>query len=216
VLVDFSRLEHAEIEPLEGTAKEHGMVIKTNVEQEDGGQVFVFAAETAEELEQWINFLRLATVDAMPNVHLGEDFVEEMLQCAVKNRRLKIEATSTEDKKNYEPVWKSSLWKVGSNKDRMEEASWFSREVWLARNGSLVYWSHKEHRELVYYTPEDIQHAEIKLLPNASSFFPWAFQVCLAPANGVEFEPGEFAAESEEMRGRWAQEFERFRVLETF
>merc|ERR1719263_2635537 len=132
---------------------------------------------------------------------------EEFQQLAVKNGRLKVDS---ENQVHYEPVFKTTLWKVKGAGDRMAEDHWFEREVWLSRNGSLVYWSHKEHRELIYYTTEDVLKAEIKLIDNETSFKPWAFQVCLPPADGVEFAPGEFAAESEEMRSRWMQEFAKF------
>ena len=35
----------------------------------------------------------------------------------------------------------------------------------------------------------------------------WAFQVQLAPSGGIEFAPGEFAAESEAIRDRRSEEF---------
>lgn len=209
VLIDLERLKVAEIEPLEGAAYEHCMVITCNPDEgeEDGGKVFVFATETAAELDQWVTLLRCATVDAMPTMRLGEAFAQEMGQMKVKNRRRRIEA---EYRQEYEPIWKTKLWKVKAAGDRMCEAHWLERDVWLSCNGSLVYWSHKEHRELVYYTQDDIRSAQIKVMPKEGSLYPWSFQISLLAKDGVEFMPGEFAAESEEMLDRWVGELSKF------
>lgn len=219
VIVNFSWLKDSEIEPLEGTAKEHALVIKTDARSEDGGQVFVFAAHSAEDLEEWLLQLRNATLDAMPSMGLGSNFVEDMKVLTVLNRRLSIE----NDSSNYEPIFKSNLRKVKKGGDRMLEEHWFGREVWLARNGSLVYWSHKDHKELVYFTAEDVTKAKVLFIPNDISFYPWTFQVCLF--DGQDFIPAaEFSAETEAMRERWQTEFgkflkkeeKEFQVIETF
>mmetsp|Transcript_46571 Transcript_46571/g.73603 ORF Transcript_46571/g.73603 Transcript_46571/m.73603 type:complete len:144 (+) Transcript_46571:2-433(+) len=126
----------------------------------------------------------------------------------VKNRRMKIE---NDYEHHFEPIFKDVLWKVRAGGDRMSAADWFQREAWLSRNGSLVYWSVREHRELVYYSSADIHRAQIVNLDNGASFKPWSFQVKLPIDDGMEIAPGEFAAESEEMRNRWIQEFEKFK-----
>lgn len=81
--------------------------------------------------------------------------------------------------------------------------------MWVAKNGSLVYWSKKEDRELVYYTHEDIHKAAFTLIANEDSYIPWAFQVNLPPSGEVQFAPGEFAAETEAMRDCWIEEFRK-------
>jgi len=206
VLVNMEHLKSAEIEPLDLAAKDHAMVITCDTRDEDGGKVFVFAANTAEELGQWMAQLREATVNAMPSMQFGVNLAEEIQQMKVHNRRLKIDA---EYKQEYKPTFKGMLWKKKADGDRMCENHWFEREVWLSRNGSLVYWSHKEHRELIYYTHADVVGAELKLIPRESTCHPWAFQVCLPASDGVEFAPGEFAAETEEMRDKWICEWKK-------
>merc|ERR1712060_505411 len=67
----------------------------------------------------------------------------------------------------------------------------------------------KEERELVYYTPEDIEKAKFTLLDNKKSAKPWSFQVQLTFSGDVEFAPGEFAATSEENRKDWVAEFKK-------
>ncbi|CAK9117283.1 unnamed protein product [Durusdinium trenchii] len=118
-----------------------------------------------------------------------------------------------EDKKHqFAPVFRAKLWKVKAEGDRRKEEDWFEREMWIAKNGSLVYFSKKEDRDLVYYTSDDIQKAHIALLSNDDSAIPWAFQVHLPPSGGVEFAPGEFAAESEAMRDCWIEEFRKLQA----
>merc|ERR1712217_89571 len=92
----------------------------------------------------------------------------------------------------------------------MNLQDWRERDMWLAKNGSLVYWSEREERELVYYTQQDVATASLAEIPEDRSARPWAFQVSLASVNGIEFTPGEFAAESEETRERWMEAFEKF------
>merc|ERR1711865_185670 len=101
----------------------------------------------------------VATVDAMPSITLAATFKEEFKVLRGKNMRLQVEDAN---KEKYEPRFKSTLWKVKSGRDRMCEDHWLEREVWLSVNNSLVYWSLKDHRELIYYLPEDVLKAELK------------------------------------------------------
>merc|ERR1719272_2508165 len=96
----------------------------------------------------------------------------------VKNRRQKVE-NSEGPKEHYEPVFKTKLWKVKGEGDRTEESHWFLRDMWISKNGCLVYWSPKDERELVYYTAEDMQRCTTAVVPNDKSNKPWTFQIQL-------------------------------------
>merc|ERR1719329_1380212 len=113
----------------------------------------------------------------------------------VKNRRQKVDG---ETAREFAPQFKAFLWKVKADGDRMRKEDWFKPEMWIAHNGSLVYFSPKDNRELVYYTTSDVHRAQLRRIPNQQSLKPWTFQVCLPPSGDLEFAPGEFAAESEE------------------
>merc|ERR1712203_1048565 len=118
-------------------------------------------------------------------MHLGESFGEALqyFKLAVRNRRIKV---SDDCREQFCPVFSGKLWKVKAGGERMREEDWFEREMWIAKNGSLVYWSKKEDRELVYYTGHDISRATFTRVPNADSCRQWSFQVHLAPvADGV-------------------------------
>merc|ERR1719254_339203 len=92
----------------------------------------------------------------------------EKFRLNIKNRRLKIDHLSSGHM--FEPAFKAVLWKVKAEGDRMKEEDWFEREMWIAKNGSLVYWSKKEDRELVYYTGHDISLATFIRIPNHETF----------------------------------------------
>lgn len=131
----------------------------------------------------------------------------EKFRLNIRNRRLKVDKDGAGDR--FEPVFKGTLWKVKADGDRMKEEDWFEREMWIAKNGSLVYYSKKEERDLVYYTPEDIEKAKLVLIDNSKSFRSWTFQVQLKFSGDIEFAPGEFAAASEALRKEWVAEFKK-------
>merc|ERR1712113_531715 len=126
------------------------------------------------------------------------------LVLAVKNRRMKVENEQDGSWDKEHAVHSGILWKLKADGDRLNEADWFERDMWLAQNGNFVYWSKKEERPLVYYTTADVSRATLVRIPNAQSFRPHVFQATIPPsADGIEFAPGEFAAKSEEECERW-------------
>lgn len=211
VLIDGVKLSGAKITELKDTARQFAFhIFAESADDHEQDINLVFSAETADEHQKWTDMLHsTANMDGiMQTARLGGEMAEEIQRCrlVVKNRRMKVEH---DNKDQFEPVFKGKLWKVKADGDRNKEVDWFEREMWISKNGSLVYWSKKEERELVYYTSSDIHTAEFKFLPNTESFRPWTFQVQLAPQGGVEFTPGEFAAETEEMRDEWIAEFKK-------
>merc|ERR1712196_638748 len=126
----------------------------------------------------------------------------------VRNRRQKLATSDAAGE--AEAAFQGRLWKVKSEGDRMQLEDWVGRDMCLSADGSLIYWSKKEDRQLMYYTSEDVHRAELARISHAESALPWAFSVQLPPVDGVLFVPGEFAAESEAMREKWMQQFERF------
>merc|ERR1719263_1258381 len=93
----------------------------------------------------------------IPTMQLGGNIAElRKFVVSVKNRRQKVDETL---KEQFEPVFREKLWKLKAEGDKMQEDQWFEREMWIARNGSLVYYSKKEERDLVYYTSADLMRA---------------------------------------------------------
>jgi serine/threonine protein kinase len=215
VMLDAHKLQTAKITRVSGLAKDNAFQIECDSE-DDAGKLFVFAGRNSEESDAWYEYLGLVSkMDIMPTMRLGASIVSDLnaFRCEVKNRRMKIE---NDHEHLFEPVFKQQLWKVKAAGDPTRGEDWFQRETWLSRNGSLVYWSVREQRELVYYTSADIHRANIvKFESNAdpsTSFKQWSFLVMLSPIDdGMAIAPGQFAADTEEMREKWIQELLKFK-----
>lgn len=208
VLIDGAKLATALIEPTTGAAREFSFKVMTGEEEEQ--ETYSFAAESEDEFKTWLQQLKMTgRMELLVTMKLGKQMQEDLaaFRIGVKNRRLKVEEG---DQAEFIPCFKARLWKVKGEGDRMRESDWFLREMWVAKNGCLVYHSPKEERDLIYYTQNDLTRASLIPLANDETIKPWAFQIQLPPANGVEFAPGEFAAESEELRDRWLSELRRF------
>lgn len=208
VLLDGSKLASAVIEPKVSVARDFSFDVKVHDDGE-GSLSLSFAAETAPELKEWLAKLNQSTkMELLVTMKLGIQLQAdlEVFRMQVKNRRLKID---DDDKEKFEPVFQGKLWKVKGEGDRHKELDWFLREMWIAKNGCLVYHSEKEDRNLIFYTAADMSRATCSPIQSGDACKPWAFMVQLPPANGVEFAPGEFAAESEDMCKQWIAEFKK-------
>lgn len=116
-----------------------------------------------------------------------------------RNRRLPIPEGSEGD---FEPIFEGDLWKVLKIGDRKNRRDWAKRVMWMSRNGSLVYYSIEEKRNLIYWTAADIRNARVEEVPDTDSIMPFAFNV--HPFHdGHQCAPSEFAAASEEERQAW-------------
>jgi len=213
VLLDGVKLAGAKVENMTSGARQFAFKLDCiNSDDHEQDICMCFSAESEAEYGKWRSLLSQATnLDgAMQTIRLGGAVADELKQfrLAVKNRRMKV---GEDTKDQFAPLFKAKLWKVKAEGDRKKQDDWFEREMWIAKNGSLVYWSKKEDRELVYYTADDISNAKFVFLEKDDAYHPFAFQVHLAPSSGVEFAPGEFAAESEAMRDRWISEMTKFK-----
>jgi len=213
VLLDGIKMAGAKVTHMPTAAREFAFKLDcVNNDDHEKDISMCFSAESEQEYQKWRSLLsQTSNMDgAMQTIRLGGAVADELKQfrLAVKNRRMKV---GEDTKDQFAPIFKAKLWKVKAEGDRKKVDDWFEREMWIAKNGSLVYWSKKEDRELVYYTATDIAQAKFVLVDNEDTFHPWAFQVQLAPSGGVEFAPGEFAAESEALRDRWISEMSQFK-----
>eukprot|EP00927_Polykrikos_kofoidii_P034020 TRINITY_DN28863_c0_g1_i1.p1 TRINITY_DN28863_c0_g1~~TRINITY_DN28863_c0_g1_i1.p1 ORF type:complete len:657 (+),score=131.05 TRINITY_DN28863_c0_g1_i1:104-2074(+) len=207
VLIDGTKLATALLAPTTGFAREFTFDVKlVHDSEEKDREVMRFAADNQQDLKEWMKMLKNATrMEILVTMRLGHQMEKDVraFHLGVKNRRLKVKEG---DKANFEPVFKANLWKVKGEGDRSDETHWWLREMWIAKNGSLVYWSKKEERELIYYTASDLQRATVKQIHDTDSCKPYYFQIILPPADGVEFSPGEFAAETQQEVNVWLSE----------
>mmetsp|Transcript_1783 Transcript_1783/g.3558 ORF Transcript_1783/g.3558 Transcript_1783/m.3558 type:complete len:733 (+) Transcript_1783:3-2201(+) len=212
VLIGGDRLAGARIGKFLDGAMPHAMEVQTGQSQEAEEQTSItLAAESEEEYNTWMEKLRnTSSLDVvMDGFRLGQDMADQAKAFRkVRNRRLRLHKID-EKSSNFEPVFKATLWKLKADGNRLKEADWFEREMWLGKNGCLVYWSKRDEQELVYYTAQDIERADITHIPDGESWRPFSFEVELAPLVGqgdVHFAAGLFAAESLEMRDKWISE----------
>jgi serine/threonine protein kinase len=208
VLIDGKKLTTGGVTNVSGVGKDHAFKVELKSDEEN--DVIMLAGESADELKVWIDKLSKATsLDAVVTMQLGAQFAEDVqkFKLAVKNRRMKIEE---EDAGQFVPIFKAKLWKLKTEGDRKKKEDWFLREMWVAKNGSVVYWSPKEERELVYYTTDDLARAAIAEIVDGECCFDHAFRITLPPVGDVEFTPGEFAAESKDLRKQWMNELKKF------
>mmetsp|Transcript_11962 Transcript_11962/g.21913 ORF Transcript_11962/g.21913 Transcript_11962/m.21913 type:complete len:682 (+) Transcript_11962:128-2173(+) len=210
VLIDGTKLQQAMFEPSTGHTQENAFKIKISSDEEGvEPETYHLAAESKDELDQWMKKLKqTGKMELLVTMKLGKQMQDDLVafRIAVKNRRMKVE---DDEKAQFEPVFKAKLWKLKGEGDAMKNEDWFLREMWISKNGCLVYYSPKEERELIYYTAADLSRAKVAVVDSSKTMKPYAFQVILPPANGVEFAPGDFAAETEEQRNKWMAEFKK-------
>lgn len=214
VLFDAHQLSRAAVGRFQGGAREPAFTLRTRQDAQDhdgDAGTGVFACESEAEYEAWMRAFEKSKNLILQTMQLGSHLMQELrtFRLSVQNRRMAITGEKRHQDK-FVAVFRARLWKLKANGNRMEDGDWFERSMWLSKNGSLVYWSAKEERELVYFSSQDIEGASVDALPDDQSCRQSAFQVQLPPVNGMEFAPSSFAAESEEMRDRWIREFRYF------
>jgi len=209
VLLDQHELARSEISKYTDGCKDHAFQVKTLHDHDSDFDLAIFASESNDHYTTWTRMLETAGSDEVQTLYLGTQIAQgrNAFRLRVRNRRTNL---GQDDENHAVPVFKGKLWKLKAEADRMSEGGWREREMWISKLGSLVYRSVKEEKNLVYYTTKDISTAKLTRIPSDQSCKPWTFQVHLQPHDGVEFEPGDFAAESEDMRENWIKEIERF------
>jgi len=208
VLVDGAGLADAKISKVPGSCKENTFEIKYKGEDEEKIETLVFACETPEEYKAWTVKMKSSIRMDMPTMQLGNDMHDlRKFIITVRNRRVKVEEGQEQQ---FAPVFKAKLWKLKADTDRTSKDNWFEREMWIAKNGSLVYYSVKEERELVYYSPADLLRATYTKLDAKGTALPFPFTVNLPRSGDVEYAPADFACGTDAEREKWLTEFKKF------
>jgi serine/threonine protein kinase len=210
VLIDGAKLADAEIEIFNDCilidGQKPAFKVKYTGEQEGTTDFVILAVNTQEEYDTWTEKLKGSSRMDIPTMQLGAHVAElRKFIVSVKNRRQKVDEAN---KEQFAPVFKEMLWKTKAEGDKLKPEDWFEREMWIAKNGSLVYYSKKEERDLVYYTPADLMRATFSMVPAAESCKPFTLLIQLPSSDGVDFAPGEFAANSEDLRAKWIEQLQ--------
>jgi len=204
VLVDASGLATAKLIEVRDAARDHAFELQYK-DNDNADAAMFLACESVEECNEWTAHIDRVCILGMSTMFLGSEAPAlRQILLTVKNRRQKVEGDD-----ELVPMFKGKLWKLKTAGDRSKAADWFEREMWLAKNGSLVYHSQREGRELVYYTSADLLHATYTKYPSEDSCKPYAFSVNLPKTDDLEFAPGEFAAETEQLLDTWISAFEK-------
>lgn len=209
VLIDAKEIAGADVLKFVSEAKKNCFELRL---QHDGEErvSFILACNSPEEYSAWTTNIRSCN-GMMDKIHLGAEVAEEinLFKLSVRNRRTKVSDLSSAQ---FEPLLKGFLWKLKTQGERTKPEDWFLREMWLTRNGSFMYWSKRDERELIYYNANDVSNAACARLTGSETARQHVFQIVLQPSDGIEFTPGEFAAESSESREKWIAAFQRFQA----
>lgn len=206
VLLDASVLQSANIDKAVGGARPHSFQITVKAECDGhANEVHWFACKTSEEREHWLNVLQ----HVFASSHLGFISVQELhrFKLEVRNHRKPI-ARSLKD--NFQPILRGHLWKLKTGGELHTESDWFERDTWLSKNGSLVYWSQREDRELIYHTSADVRRSSVQRVSNGQACKLWVFELYIPPNHDFEVSPSFFAAQSMDNVDQWVRALGQF------
>eukprot|EP00397_Hematodinium_sp_SG-2012_P005316 GEMP01005334.1.p1 GENE.GEMP01005334.1~~GEMP01005334.1.p1 ORF type:complete len:679 (+),score=118.41 GEMP01005334.1:119-2155(+) len=116
------------------------------------------------------------------------------------------------------PLMKGVLYKMNLDGDLMNSEHWLKRDLWLAHNGALCYFSPKHNKRLIYLAYEVLVRAKVATLPPGSSSHEFAFEInypCTSDeAEVAEFEVARFAAETEKDRKAWVKHLTKIQTMQ--
>lgn len=213
VLLDAVRVATAEIVPIK--AEHSAFAFSFAVEAERGeGRELILATETAEEQQQWLNALQVVRdMDFMnPRTMFMDDDLQQQVKEAKRalgNRRAEIKNL---DKEEFDVVLEETVYKLKFEADPTDETKWVPRKMWIAKNGSLCYYSKKAGgKPLQYYDASDLANAEFRTSQNnCLKDAPAVFEVVRpAEKNGTEYPEGIFAVATNESQEMWVKVLKR-------
>lgn len=211
VLIDAFTLHNAELLGCEAARPFSFLLDFTKEMDFCDREVLYFAANDEAQLKDWTKWLRyVAGFGHDETFRLGQEMEGqiEAFRMHLVNRRLEVRAEGGDDH-GFQASMTAHLWKLKVRGDCTTEDDWFKRKFSMSNNGSLIYYSEREQKELIYYTCTDVSSAALAKLGYADIGKPFGFSVTMPSRQGVEFDPGMFAAESQDMREKWLVEFKR-------
>lgn len=122
------------------------------------------------------------------------------------------EGTPGHDAVNLQPMFKGTLWKLRKESNAMQFANWTRRDMWIAHNHSLCYYSLKENKRQTLISAAQFTGAHFELFPESVKDF--AFKVvCHGKEDNVE-EEFFLAAENHEGLEQWMDTLQQTSVME--
>lgn len=211
VLLDASLFSRATLQIFDGGVYEHAFQIRIVSENEgEDDDVYTFACNASIDVQSWLDVLKQAVaMNSNEKVSMSclilKDFDQRL---KVRNNRSPVLDNLAKDQ--FEPYLGGRLWKLKTEGDRKYEPDWMMRDMWIAKNGSLVYWSKKEERELIFHTSAEIARATVLVADYDDGCKRHAFSVRLPPNGDVHVAPSLFAAASAKKRDEWLEAFKKF------
>jgi hypothetical protein len=211
VLLNAAMIHRSLISDFTSGARAHAFQVCIRAEnQGEPDEVHVFACNSADEQFMWTHALQ-REVDGNTHaiISAGLVSVHELLRfrLEVDNHRKPVDCSAREQ---FEPFFRGCLWKLKAEGNLKSDSDWFYRDMWLSKNGSLVYWSQREDRELIYHTSAEVRRSSILTLGTNETCKHWAFMLVLPPYGDLDFSPTYFATDSPEQRERWMSAFRNF------
>lgn len=116
----------------------------------------------------FISEVQVASLEATPaqpgQAEAGD--VDDALDKKIKAKRRERIEESVSDKP---PLLKSVLWKLNSDGDLKNKDDWLKRDMWLAHNGSMCYFSQKKGKRLVLLEASAITRGVLRPLSKSES-----------------------------------------------
>lgn len=180
--------------------------------KEDHKEAVWFAADEAKDVDNWIEAINRANNNGFGHQDMAA------IRLRVNNQR-----GETEDEEVKYRILESQLWKLNQDGDAANPEEWRLRNMWLAKSGSLCYYS--KQKPIQYLSSQNMKRCVVQKLD--TEFIPTckvtgfakaesdlcckqhAFTISLPPKDGIDFEPGVFAAQSAEECEQWIKEISK-------
>merc|ERR1712048_296941 len=98
-------------------------------------------------------------------------------------------------------IYKGTLWKLNVDGNPNDAGHWYERDMWIANNGSLCYFSQRENKRLVLIDQHHLAHAEITKYDGGVK--DNAFQVKMKHDHDEDFDLAIFAGKSPDDYNAW-------------
>jgi len=157
-----------------------------------------FAAVSESERTMWLEKFKESTISDLTKTANFRDV--KAFRLRIRNLRKKI------NEEQGPPRFKAELIKLGQDGDVHNPEDWWRRDMWVAQNGSLCYWSKKENRVLMYQSADDIRGSTLRVMSPEESCKENAFEMQLPLKDGMEFEPCVFCTDTSEERDMWIRQ----------
>eukprot|EP00932_Pfiesteria_piscicida_P008487 SRR837773.1892.p1 GENE.SRR837773.1892~~SRR837773.1892.p1 ORF type:complete len:349 (+),score=92.59 SRR837773.1892:43-1089(+) len=116
------------------------------------------------------------------------------------------------DPSNLSPMFKGTLWILQKDSNAMVFANWTRRDMWIAHNHSLCFYSLKDNKRMVLISAAQLTGAGLEMFPQSVKDF--AFTVVCHPKEDEEAETFVLAAENAEELEQWMDKLQQTALME--